>query len=366
MSRVPYVSQRQLWAPTGLALGDINGDGLEDLYLCQDPGIPNLLFLAKEDGTYEEAGKTWKADWLEETRAALFIDLDNDGDLDLVASILRHVIMASNQDGHFEIKCVSRVSEDAGAIAAADYDRDGRVDLYVCGYRKDELLTSSEEQAAFATAGDGFLYHDANNGGANFLLRNEIEKGGRWEFRNTTNEVGLDVNNSRWSLAASWEDFDNDGDQDLYVANDFGKNCFYRNDRLPDGGSRFSEISELAGVEDSASGMAVAWGDPDLDGNPDLYVSNMWSAAGSRVMSQARFMPEATDEMRDILRRFAVGNSLFKNKGEGSFVEQSQQSGTAMGRWAWSSIFSDINNDGWEDLLVANGFITNSDDTGDL
>jgi len=223
-----------------------------------------------------------------------------------------------------------------------------------------------QEQSAFAITGEGFLYHDANNGGANCLLRNEITPEGEWRFRNVTTELGLDVNNTKWSLAASWEDFDNDGDQDLYVANDFGSNCFYRNDRLPNGMPHFVEISKIAGVEDSASGMAVAWGDIDLDGNSDLYVSNMWSSAGSRVMSQTRFLPEVGDEIKNRLRRFAAGNSLFKNRGQGAFEELSQSSGTAMGRWAWSSVFADLNNDGWEDLLVANGFITSNDDTGDL
>jgi len=168
----------------------------------------------------------------------------------------------------------------------------------------------------------------------------------------------MEVNNTRFSLAASWEDFDNDGDQDLYVANDYGRNCLYRND-----GGKFIEIAEKAGVQDIAAGMSVSWGDYNLDGLMDLYVSNMFSNAGSRVTFQRQFKQDSESQTRSMYQRHARGNTLFENVGDGSFLDVSIKAGVTMGRWAWSSKMADINNDGLEDILISNGQMTN--DTAD-
>ena len=180
----------------------------------------------------------------------------------------------------------------------------------------------------------------------------------------------MDQNNSRWSLAAAWEDYDNDGDLDLYVANDYGRNNLYRNDSV-EGGRSFVDVAAAAEAEDSASGMSVAWGDYNRDGWMDIYISNMFSSAGSRITYQSEFKPEATSEVRRRLQRFARGNTLLRNLGDRSdssdvrFSDESLQTGVTMGRWAWGSTFADINNDGWDDLFVANGYLT-TDDSGDL
>jgi hypothetical protein len=169
----------------------------------------------------------------------------------------------------------------------------------------------------------------------------------------------LDVNNRRFSLAAAWEDFDNDGDQDLYVANDFGRNNLYRNE-----GGRFMDVAPQLQGEDRASGMSVSWGDVNRDGWMDLYVANMFSAAGRRIAPQEAFSPGSSNEIRQALLRFARGNTLLLQD-EGRFRDESEELGVTMGRWAWSSMFADINSDGWDDLLVANGYIT-TPDPGDL
>jgi hypothetical protein len=186
----------------------------------------------------------------------------------------------------------------------------------------------------------------------------------QWRFTNVTKQAGLDVNNRRFSFACAWEDFDNDGDQDLYVANDFGRNNLYRNDE-----GRFIDVAAEAGVEDISAGMSVNWGDYDNDGWMDLYVSNMWSSAGNRIAYQSRFLGARADRgtLADF-QRHARGNSLFRNlsrNGEPTFRDVSIEAGVTMGRWAWSSRFVDINNDSWEDLIVANGNIT-QEDTSDL
>jgi hypothetical protein len=198
-------------------------------------------------------------------------------------------------------------------------------------------------------------YHDANNGGPNMLWRND----GRFRFADVTRDVGLDVNNRRYSYAVSWDDFDNDGDQDLYVANDFGRNNLYENR-----GGRFVDIAADAGVEDISAGMSTAWGDYDNDGLMDIYVGNMFSSAGNRVTYQRRFRSDRAAGL-DQFRRHARGNSLFRNSGAKTFTDESIASAVTIGRWAWGSKFVDLNNDGLLDIYVANGFLT-TDDTGDL
>ena len=165
--------------------------------------------------------------------------------------------------------------------------------------------------------------------------------------------MGLDHNNHRFSLACSWEDFDNDGDQDLYVANDFGRNNLYRND-----GGKFSDVAAELNVEDMSAGMSVSWADCDNNSKMDLYVSNMWSSAGNRIAYQREFLRGSNDQsVRSKFQRHARGNSLFLNSND-KFTDISEASRTTMAGWAWSSTFADLNNDGWQDLIVANGYIT--------
>ena len=344
----------------GLALGDVNGDGLDDLYVCQEGGLPNRLYLARPDGTAGDHSAASGADWLESSRAALIVDLDNDGRQDLAVTILGAlVIAAGNGKGGFEIRACIPTSNDTMSLAAADADLDGDLDIYVCAHKADDL--SQDAGVVSIASSDGFVYHDANNTAANILLRNDIQAGGEWTFSDVTKESGLDQNNRRFSFAAAWEDYDQDGDADLYVANDFGRNNLYRND----GQLRFTDVAALKEAEDSASGMSVSWGDYDRDGVLDLYVSNMFSAAGSRVTSQELFKPGASALVRKRLQRFARGNTLLRGKKDAAFSDESLEAGVNMGRWAWASSFVDLNADGWDDLVVANGYIT-TEDTGDL
>ena len=103
-----------------------------------------------------------------------------------------------------------------------------------------------------------------------------------------------------------------------------------------------------------------------MDGHMDLYISNMWSSAGNRVTYQRQFQSKASTSTLTEMRKHARGNSLFKNQGDGTFLDVSEAQGVTQGRWAWGSRFVDLNTDGWDDLLVTNGFITQPQDSGDL
>lgn len=332
----------------GIALGDANGDGLEDLYLSQQGGLPDRLFIRSADGRLKDISKEAGVDWLELTRAVLLIDLDNDGDQDLaMAQGWFYVVLENDGTGKFTKRIEQRAEADLHSLSAADYDLDGDLDLYFAG------RNPASEKGQAGVLGQPSPYHDANNGGAGILIRNE----GSFKFTDVTAGSGIDQNNRRYSYACSWQDYDLDGDPDLYVANDFGRNNLYRND-----GGKFTDVAGEMGVEDLSAGMGIAWGDFDNNGRPDAYVSNMFSSAGNRIAYQRKFREGRKD--RAEFQRHARGNSLFKNTSDG-FVDVSAVSETSMARWAWGAKFADLNNDGWQDLYVGNGFIT-TEDTGDL
>jgi len=336
----------------GIAIGDVNNDGLEDLYFCQSAGLPNRLLLRQPDGSLRDLSAAAGVDWLDTTRAALFVDLDNDGDQDLALTMGTRLVLHENVgNGTFPIRAVLASKSVLFSLNAIDFDRDGDLDLFTCGYSGAGQISPAD---VFASP---MPYHDANNGAPNALLAND----GRWGFRDVTAETGLGVHNLRFSLASVWEDYDNDGDQDLYVANDFGRNNLYRND---DG--KFTDVAAEAGVEDIGPGMSASWGDANNDGLSDLYVSNMFSSAGSRITRQKQFQSGLDSESLASFQRHARGNSLFINQGDGTFIDVAESSGTVMGRWAWGSLFVDLNNDGWKDLYVTNGFVTAEKPDDDL
>ncbi len=111
--------------------------------------------------------------------------------------------------------------------------------------------------------------------------------------------------------------------------------------------------------------MSASWSDFNRDGWMDLYVSNMFSAAGNRIVYQQQFKPHASADTRKRFQYMARGNSLFQNNPDGRFQDVSRPAGIMMGLWSWGSQFVDVNNDGYEDVLVANGYYTRSD-THDL
>jgi hypothetical protein len=338
--RITRIGDLSLAGHHGLAVGDVDGDGLEDLYVCDGGSLPNQLYLQQPDGTAKEVALDWGVAWLEDSRSALFVDLDNDGDQDLVVATIAMIAFAENLNNQaFKLRGGFPGAPYPFSLSATDFDLDGDLDIYTCIYGAGNQPKKRGFEASSPTP-----FNDAENGGRNVLLSNL----GGFQFADVTREVGLDQNNTRWSFSASWEDYDRDGDPDLYVANDFGRNCLYQNNN-----GQFSNIARRAGVEDMAAGMSVSWGDSNRDGAPDLLIGNMFSSAGQRVSYQRNY--EAGK------KRMARGNTLFIASKDG-FQDASIASGITNGGWAWSSGFADLNNDGWQDLVVTNGYLSNSRD----
>tara|TARA_Y100000766_G_C18914824_1_gene610493 strand:- start:3615 stop:5480 length:1866 start_codon:yes stop_codon:yes gene_type:complete len=336
----------------GIAFGDVNGDRLDDMYVCQQGGLPNRLFIRQTDGTLKDFTESSNTGWLDYCASALILDFDNDGDRDIAISQNFKILFMDNLgNAKFELALGLGTHAQTFSISAADYDNDGDLDIFLCGYNPPASLESES-----GVMGEPMPYHDAKNGGKNKMLRND----GDWNFTEVTEESGLNQNNDRFSFASSWHDYDRDGDLDLYVANDYGRNNLYQNN-----GGKFVDVAKELGVEDMSAGMSVSWGDYNRDGFPDLYVSNMFSSAGNRITYQRQFKSGVDSNLLSDFRRHARGNSLFQAVSGKSFKDVSEAVNVTMGRWAWGSRFADIDNDGWLDILVANGFIT-APDSGDL
>ncbi|MDQ2834840.1 MAG: FG-GAP-like repeat-containing protein [Acidobacteriota bacterium] len=336
-----------VYGNNGVSAGDFDNDGFDDVYVCQPAGLPNRLYRNRGDGTFEDVTETSGVGVLDNTACALFADLRNSGLQDLLVVCGSGPLLFLNQgNGTFAIKrdAFKFKNPPQGSFthaALADYDRDGRLDIYFCLYSYYLGL----DQYHYPVP-----YFDARNGPANCLMHNE----GDATFIEKTEIAGLNVDNNRYSFACAWGESTTSGLPDLYVANDFGRNNLYRNN----GDGTFSTVSSSAHVEDAGAGMSACWSDLDNDGKQDIYVANMWSSAGQRVSTQAIFQEKASQETRALYQRHARGNALYRNKGNGEFQNISRQAGVEMGRWAWCSDLWDFDHDGHPDLYVANGYIS--------
>jgi tetratricopeptide (TPR) repeat protein len=335
-----------IYGHNGVSVADIDGDGLDDVYICQPAGLPNRLFRNRGDGTFEDITDSAGVGILENTACALFADIENTGRQDLIVVRASGPLLFRNQGaGKFRLQpnAFQFATPPQGTFtgaAIADFDRDGWLDIYFCLY----AYYQGTDQYRYPMP-----YYDAENGPPNFLLRNNRDG----TFRDVTQQSGLDKNNTRFSFCCSWG---NDRDHlgpDLYVVNDFGRKNLYRNN----GDGTFTDVARAAGVEDAGAGMSVSWLDFDNDGREDIYVADMWTAAGIRVSTQHNFHGNDSETVRALYRKHAMGNCLFQNMGE-RFADDGAKSGTTMGRWSWSSDAWDFNHDGFPDLYVANGMVS--------
>jgi peroxiredoxin len=348
-----------VYGHNGISVADIDGDGFDDVYVCQPAGLPNRLYRNRGDGTFEDATDSSGLGILENTACALFADFNNDGRQHAIVVRAKGPVLFLN-DGHGRFHERPDAFHFANApqgtftgAAIADYDRDGWLDIYFCLY----AYYQGTGQYKYPSP-----YHDARNGPPNFLMRN-LRDG---SFRDVTADAGLNLNNTRYSFCCGWSDYNHDGWPDLYVVNDFGRKNLYRNNR--DG--TFTDVAAQAGAEDTGAGMSVSWVDYDNDGDEDLYVADMWTAAGERVSTQPVFKQDCSAEVRGLYRKHAMGNSLLRNarggvgkveEGKvegGKFEDATKRAGVGMGRWSWSSDAFDFDHDGYSDLYITNGMVS--------
>jgi tetratricopeptide (TPR) repeat protein/peroxiredoxin len=341
-----------IYGHNGVSVGDIDGDGFDDLYVCQPGGLPNRLYRNRGDGTFEDITEAAGVGVLENTACALIVDVDNDGRQDLIVVRATGPMLFLNEGGgkfRQKANAFQFANPPLGTFtgaAVADYDRDGWLDVYFCLY----VYYQGTDQYKYPSP-----YYDAENGPPNFMMRNQRNG----TFRDVTAETRLSQNNTRYSFCCGWNDFNRDGWADLYVVNDFGRKNLYRNN----GDGTFTDVAAQAKVEDVGAGMSVCWFDYDNDGADDLYVANMWTAAGERISMQDGFQKNARPEARALYHKHAIGNSLLRGAAldrNGGFVfeDATMTAEVGLGRWAWSSDAWDFDHDGFPDLYIANGMVT--------
>jgi hypothetical protein len=374
----PYFAPISANQKEGVTVADIDSDGFDDIYISVRIG-KNMLLRNRGDGTFVEAAALHGLDLPGHTTCSLFADFDNDGDLDaLLGRSLLKVAYLENVGGWFnQHRAPAHFPMAVISMSAADYNRDGLLDVYVCTYRPAAPVGASPAGGVARAKDDGFDWPDeffppdlakeykrrlaAHNQGSgkdqgfpnvldqlgppNVLLVNR--GAGRLEVAPESDSVSLWRN----SLQATWGDYDQDGDPDLYVANDWAADNLLRND----GAAGFKDVTAEAGIGAYGFAMGASWGDYDNDGREDLYVSNMYSKAGRRI----------TAKLPGISRQYvesAMGNWMYRQGPDGRFQQVAGMQLPAMtvmkAGWSWGGCFADFDNDAFLDLYVLSGYFT--------
>ena len=317
-----------------VSVTDANSDGQPDIYVVSSGHeTQNALFINRGDGSFEEvAREAGLADLNRDgagcSMGSIWADIDNDGDEDVFVYTWGQSRLFRNE-GQLRFTDITSGSGlerwmNSNAATFLDFDRDGRLDLFVAGYFREELDLWDLETTSIMH--DSFEY--SHNGGANRLYRGN----GDGTFVDVT-EASLPEDH-RWTYAAVAADFDRDGWQDLYIANDYGEEELLLNRQ----GARF-EFAEDIGVDgESKSGMCAALGDVSGNGRLCVYVTNI---------SKRGYLFQ--------------GNNLraaYLDKG-GKMLQLARGPAVDCG-WAWGAQFADFDNDGHQDLVVTNGFISAS------
>lgn len=322
--------------PGGMAVLDYDLDGKADLLLCA-PGQARLM---RNLGSFRFSDETKAAGLTGAVcrNGASSADYDNDGRPDL---LLLHGKgdrdrLYRNAEGRFrDVTAEMGLSTGPAQSVSAvwlDYDRDGRLDLYLVEYG--DLMFERDPRPDLEPDG----------------LPNRLYRNAGARFEDATAAAG--VGDAAWGLGAAAFDYDGDGDDDLFVVNDFGRSSLFRND-----GGRFADVSSAAGVGFAGNGMGVSVADYDRDGRPDLFVTYigderpafdpLFPAAAPAIRTRSN------SEIFPIVQR----NRLLRNAGGGAFVDASASAleETPTG-WGWNGFFLDAGNRGWLDLYLVNGW----------
>ncbi|MBX3253028.1 MAG: CRTAC1 family protein [Chitinophagaceae bacterium] len=323
------------------AVCDFDNDGWNDIYFTNSQtGSMNALYRNLGNGKFEDvAAKVGVADVnIKSTgvsMGAVWGDYDNDGFKDLLLYKWGKAELFKNNGG----KEFERVTEESGLPGWAninsaiwfDVNNDGLLDIFLGGYFKEIFHLDSLNTTKIMP--ESFKY--ANNGGRNFLLKNI----GNGRFKDVTEQYGLTT--TKWTLAAAAADFNGDNFPELYVANDYSVDEFYVNKN----GEAFEETGSQAGIgRIPKSGMNASFGDINNDGNPGIYTTNI-TEKGILIQGNNYWQPKNGDMQAP------------------SFVNLAQLSGIENAGWSYGAQFGDLNNDGFMDLYVANGFISARENT---
>lgn len=376
------VQNRNFMLGSGVALGDYDGDDWPDIYFCAIDGS-NRLYRNLGDWKFEDvtsASGLACANW--HSTGACFADLDGDGHLDLLVSTLGrgvHCFMGDGHGGFREMTAEAGLTSNTGSMtmALADVDGDGDLDLYVANYGEMSILHSSQGRAPIKREGDKWVVTGPYGKRLTYIDGRIEEIGepdalylndGKGHFRAVpwNSEFFLDEAGKPlpelwdFGLSAQMRDINDDGFPDIYVCNDFKTpDRFWLND----GCGHFRLAPPFALRHQSFASMGVDFADIDRDGRLDFMVVEMLSRENGRrirSVSGAQLQPGAPGKFDD--RPEVNQNTLFWNRGDGTYAEIARMSGVEASEWSWQPVFIDVDLDGFEDILIANG---NAYDTQD-
>jgi enediyne biosynthesis protein E4 len=371
---------------SGLALGDVDGDGWCDIYFCGLDG-PNVLYRNLGDWEFEDiTAKAGVACADLDAAAAVLADLDGDRDLDLLVSSTGGGTHVFSNDGKGRFESSARLNPNKGgtSLALADIEGDGDLDIYQANYRATMLQDMPQTQFRFGEKNGKKVIATVNGRPVTdpeFADRFAIGPMGAIEelgeshvlYRNlgSNNFVPLSFTNGAfldeegrllaerpldWGLSVMFRDINGDNLPDIYVCNDFDSPDRIWLNVSTNAVPRFRAIHRLAFRKLSLFSMGVDFADINRDGFDDIFVLDMLSRDHVRRLTQ---MPDRKPTVPAVgifndRPQFTM-NTLFLNGGDGTYAEIAQLAGVSASEWSWTAIFLDVDLDGWEDLLVANG-----------
>jgi hypothetical protein len=382
------VTNQNLLNGSGVALGDVDGDGQCDIYLCRSDGRENKLYRNLGNWKFEDitaaAGVGCGG---QKSTGAVLADIDGDGDLDLLVSSLDSGIRVFENDGHAHFREITdpagvRSKHSGTSMALADVDGNGTLDLYVANYRATTIrqeagtkfsikmiegrpyvvqvngkpVDSPELAGRFGIAANGEILEFAE--AHDFFLNDG--KGHFTAIPFTDGKFFLDEEGKPltelpgdWGLSVQFHDLNGDGAPDIYVCNDL-----FTPDRIwiNDGKGRFHEMAKLALRHTSTFSMGADFADINRDGVVDFLVVDMLSREHRKRVVQIGepgviTSPVGVFDDRPQFER----NTLQIGRGDGTFEDAAFYAGVEASEWSWMPAFLDVDLDGWEDILVANG-----------